>query len=99
MFLAELPRFDNSQNLEMMLSGKFGRGVASRTSGMLPGELSRFDNSQNIKMRVSRSFPIHWTPCLVDTSTFREFPKRQNDELPEPLIAFSWPWLGPLGSV
>src|SRR5262249_52413189 len=35
--------------------------------------------SQNVKMRVSRCFPIHWTPCFVNTSTFQEFSKRQNE--------------------
>jgi hypothetical protein len=40
-FLPELPRFENSRNVEVTISGKFDQG-ALRTSGMLPGGTSTF---------------------------------------------------------
>ena len=51
-FLAELPRFENSRNLEMTSSGKFapGVGLCAPQACSPQEELSRFDNSQNVKM-------------------------------------------------
>jgi hypothetical protein len=51
-FLAELPRFENSRNVEMTAQVSLLEEWLGARQACFQGELSRFDNSQNIKMTI-----------------------------------------------